>query len=116
MPLRARPAFTLVELIVAVLLIDVALLAMIAGSAVIIQRQAEVRTRIAASQAAANRLQLLAAGPCITTTGTANGERGLIETWTAESRANGIRSIRDSVAYTANGVERLVVLQTSLPC
>src|SRR6478672_4177228 len=66
MTLRSRDGFTLVELLIAVLLIDVGVLAMVAGTALIVRRQNAMRTRALAAQVAANRIQRLQGGACET--------------------------------------------------
>jgi Tfp pilus assembly protein PilV len=115
MSLRARAGFTLVELMVAVLLIDVGLLALVAGSAIVVRRQTEIRIRTAAARAAANRLELLAAGPCANESGSASVERGISESWSA-SFSGGSRDLADSVVFALSGVEHHVVLRTRAPC
>ena len=111
-----RSGFTLVELLVAIILIDVALLAMVAGSAVVVRRYTEVRTSTMATRAATNRLQILAGGSCAAALGSAPVARDMVEIWAAELQPNGIRELRDSVAYAVVGVPRHVVLRTRWPC
>jgi prepilin-type N-terminal cleavage/methylation domain-containing protein len=113
---RSRRGFTLIELLVAVLLIDVGVLAMVSGTAMIARRQVEMRTRIAAAQTAANRIQRLTAGPCIPAVGSATLERGIIERWNASLLSDAQRDIRDSVSFTLNGIERSVVVRTRVTC
>lgn len=114
--LRSRRAFTLVELLVAVLLIDVALLALVAGSVVVVRRQNALRARLAAAQAASNRLQTLRAMPCAAGDGRIAGERGIVETWHSATVADGRRQLRDSVAYADGRDSASVVLATSTSC
>jgi Tfp pilus assembly protein PilV len=115
MRLRLRRGFTLVELVIAVLLIDVGLLALVAGSAVVIKRDNELRMRAAAARAGANRLQLLSLGTCGSIMGSTT-DRGITENWTAAARADGFRDLSDSVSYRFSGIERRVVLRTRAPC
>ena len=116
MRLRARAGFTLVELMIAVLLVDVGLLALVAGSAIVVRRQNELRVRALVARTASNRLQLLASAPCLATSGSATVERGITETWIAVVGPNGIRDLSDSVAYTLNGMARGAVLRTRTSC
>jgi prepilin-type N-terminal cleavage/methylation domain-containing protein len=111
-----RRGFTLVELLVAVVLVDVGLLALVTGTAVLVRRQNELRARAAAVRFASNRLQLLAASACAPASGSAPAAVGVTEWWSAESRANHTRELRDSVAFTVSGVERSLVLRTRLVC
>jgi Tfp pilus assembly protein PilV len=111
-----RPGFTLVELLVAILLIDVGVLAMVSATAMIARHQVALRTRIAAAQLAANRIQRLTAAPCAVSTGSATAERGIVEYWGAELLPNAERDLRDSVVFTVDGVERATVVRSRAPC
>jgi Tfp pilus assembly protein PilV len=110
-----RAGFTLVEVLIAVVLIDVGLLALVAGSAVLVRRAAEVRTRSSALRAAGNRIQALSAAHCSATTGSANAA-GLTEAWMVTLQPNHVRELRESVAFTVGGVPKSVTLVTRLPC
>jgi Tfp pilus assembly protein PilV len=110
-----RAGFTLVEVLVAVMLIDVGLLALVAGSAVLVRRAAEVRARSNALHAAANRIQMLGAGPCAQTTGAA-ATGDVRESWGVVVRPNHVREVSDSVTFSAAGVAGTVALRTRFPC
>ena len=110
-----RAVFTLVEVVVAVVLIDVGLLALVACSAVLIRQTAEMRARSAAVRAAANRLQLLGAS-CIVRSGSTGGPFGIREEWSVSLQSNGVHELRDSVSYAGASGARSVVLRTRLPC
>ena len=112
--LRARPGFTLIEVVVAVVLIDVGLMSLVAGSAVLLRRITETRAESAARQAAANRLETLASQRCIATAGT-SAANGLRESWSSEL-IDGTRELRDSATYSALGHTRSVTIRTRVPC
>ena len=116
LPRGTRRGFTLVELLVAVLLIDVGVLAMVSATTMLVRRQAGLRTRVVASQLAANRLQHLLAAPCISTTGTATPAAGVTEHWSATLLSSSIRDFRDSVVFAIDGAERSVVLRSRSSC
>ncbi len=99
----------------ALLLIDVGLLALTGTTAVLIRERSAVRARAAAIRAASNRLQLLAAGPCEAATGVAAGASAIREIWDAQLIPNAVRELRDSVIYGADSAHA-VVLRTRLPC
>jgi Tfp pilus assembly protein PilV len=110
-----RAGFTLIEVLLAVVLIDVGLLALVAGSAVLMRQAAEVRARFNALRAANNRIQALAVGPCASTVG--SSEAGDVsEHWTVAVQPNRVREVRDSIAFKAAGTDRSVSLLTRLPC
>ena len=115
---RARPraGFTLIELLVAVVLIEIGLLALVATGASLARQTTTTRARLAAINAAANRLQLLGASPCASTTGMSDAESGVTERWTADVQPNGTRELRDSVTFVAMGSTHAIVLRTRLTC
>jgi prepilin-type N-terminal cleavage/methylation domain-containing protein len=111
-----RRGFTLVEVLIAVLLLNIGLLALVASSAVLVRQTTLLRARAIALQTATNRLEWLAAGACIATTGTAAGSIGLLETWSARPIAGGARELRDSVTFTVQGRTFSVSLETRQTC
>lgn len=113
---QCRSGFTLVEVLVAVVLIDVGVLAMVSGLAVVARREMGMRSRVAASRAAENRIQSLIAGPCVATSGSATGERGLTEWWSAQLVPGGQRELRDSVEFFIDRVRHHTVVRTRVPC
>jgi prepilin-type N-terminal cleavage/methylation domain-containing protein len=113
---RARRGFTLIEVVVAVVLIDVGLMSLVAGSAVLLRRIAQTRAESAARQTAGNRLETLASQRCVASVGTSVGPNGLREEWSSELSGAGTRELRDSVTYTALGQIRSIVVRTRGPC
>lgn len=68
---QRRRAFTLVEVVVATLLVMVGLLAYAGGTAAAVRTADEARRSRAVSERAANRVEMLAASGCSPTSGTA---------------------------------------------
>ncbi len=114
--MRRRRGFTLIEVLIAVVLVDVALLALVAAGSTLVRRTTEVRVRTIAARLAIDRLQLLGAGACAATTGAMTSAGGIREFWGAMSPVNGVREIFDSVTFTVAGVDKAVALHTRLPC
>ena len=112
--MRLRHGFTLVEVLVAVLLIDVGLLALVGASAVLVRQTNALRLRNEALRTAANRLQQLGAGPCATTSGALSADV-LREDWSA-TQQSGVLDVRDSVTFPLGTAAHGVVLETKLPC
>jgi prepilin-type N-terminal cleavage/methylation domain-containing protein len=110
-----RAGFTLIEVLVAIVLIEVGLLALVAGSAVLVRQTSEVRARSNALRAATARIEALGAGPCVSTSG-ASTVGDVHELWSVDLQANHVREVRDSVAFTAAGIGRSLALRTRLPC
>jgi Tfp pilus assembly protein PilV len=116
MRLATRSGFTLVEVLVAVVLIDFALLAIVGASATLLQRETALRVRRAAAQAASNRLAALAAASCSPASGTAQLGPALSESWTASIEPGAVRALRDSVSYVVRGAPHTLVLGMHAPC
>lgn len=113
---RNRAAFTLVELIVAMLILTVGLLAM-AGTAGIVTRQmgAGARQSVAA-QVAESRLEWLRATACHSIGDSTTTTRGVTEKWKHTVSGKSI-VILDSVKYTsAPGHTVAQAFTTSLTC
>lgn len=115
-PDSSRSGFTLVEVLLAIILVDVALLALVAGSATLVRRSSELKVRGAALRAASDRVQVLGIAPCNAASGTALGAYGLRESWTVAATSTNIREISDSVAYVTHGTPGSIVLRTRLAC
>ncbi len=111
-----RCGFTLLEVLLAVILIDVGLFALVAGSAVLVRQTSELHARDRAARTAANRVQALGAGPCAPLVGQARSADGQEERWMVVLIAGGARDVSDSVGFVVRGVPRSVVLRTRLSC
>lgn len=113
----SRDGFTLLEVLLAVMLVNLALLALVSATTILVRQINEEHARASAFRAAANRLQLLGASGCAATGGSAQLTANLRETWTVVAQANGIRELADSATFTVPPLsERAVVLRTRLPC
>lgn len=112
---KLRLGFSLIELLVALIIIQVGLLALAGTTLVLVRRRTEHRARVAAIRAASNRLEWLGAGPCQSTTGSAHPAAQVLERWSVQLGANGTRELTDSVTFGPADV-RAVVLRTRLPC
>lgn len=115
MPLRARPAFTLLELLVALVVISAGLLALVGATTMLVGRQTELHARFTAGELAGNRLQLLAASACASRAGTASLP-AFTEYWSETDAGASLRELRDSVTYAAFGTLRAFTLTTRLTC
>ena len=114
-----RRGFTLAELLVAVVLVNVGLLALVGGSAAVVRRHTILRARSIAVQTAKTRIELLAALACGATSGSATSMNGVVETWSVAPLANGVRELSARVTFptpAAASGEGEVLLRTRVAC
>jgi Tfp pilus assembly protein PilV len=112
---RPRRGATLIELLVALLLLDLALLSLASISAVAARRIGEARRMRRSVAAAGNRVESFAARPCATMAGgSAILERGMTESWTVRA-IPGAAEAADSVQIRSLPGAN-VVLRVRLPC
>ena len=112
----SRPGFTLVETIVAIILIEIGLLALTASTGIVVRETMVVRARTTALEIARNRVETLGATPCAATSGGVSTPSGFREDWSARLVPVSTREIRDSVTFTVQRATRTVVLQTGTLC
>ncbi len=114
---RARPphGFTIVELVVAMMLVAVGLLSLVGASSILVRRRYEAQQRLEAVAAAANRVAQLSSAGCLPTSGTTGTSPGFAERWSVTPGPNATREIVDSVHFGARPAHD-VVIRTRLPC
>src|SRR5438067_13629262 len=110
----ARRAFTLIEVLVAIVLVELGLLTSVAAAAVMFRTANEGRLATIAANRAASRLEVLRESPCQAASGVTAGP--FRESWTATAQHNGVRNLSDSVEYRASGRLKSVVLRTRDLC
>ena len=112
-----RPSgFTLVEVVIALVLVAVGLLALSATSARVTRDVGTASDRVAAALTARNRVEWLVATPCaLLDGGSAAHAHGVREWWVIE-RVGSAALLRDSVMIAVPGGVRSIVLRSSRPC
>ena len=112
---RPRRGATLVELLVALLLLDLALLALAGMSAVAVQRLGEAGRRSRAAIAATSRVEWLSSRGCgATASGGGLLEPGVIESWTSTSLGVAAEVV-DSIRVESHSPESIVI-RSRVPC
>ena len=114
-PREPRRGFSLIELLVALVLVDVGLLALTGTTLAVVRQRAELRARDAAVRAASARLEWLGAGPCQPTSGSSAPRPLVVEHWDAQPGVNATRRLTDSVTF-GPGDAHAFVIRTRLPC
>ena len=111
--MRAHPGLSIVEVLVALMLVTIALLGM-AGSTTLALRQVnDAASRRAATHGALTRFGVLAAEGCLRAT--ADPQRGIREHWIVTGDANFAR-ISDTLAWTSPRGPRVISLDFAFAC
>ena len=114
----SRPAFTLIELLLALVLLDIGLLALVALGAAITRDASTVRALASANHSASMRLERMASVDCTgASSGASNPFPGAADWFTDAPAPNGTRILTDSVVVTLpRGGHSTTVLHTRAPC
>lgn len=112
----ARDGFTIVELIVAILILTIGVLGL-AGSAAVVTRQIGSGNQLTIAAAVAQtRFETLASQDCANATGGPVTTRGITENWSVTGSGQ-TRVIRDSLSYTvAQRGRRFVIHESVIQC
>jgi Tfp pilus assembly protein PilV len=114
----SRPGLSVVEVLVALMLVTIALLGMAGSSALALRQVTEGTARRRAVGSAASRLARLAAAGCArATSGTlSDSTTGTREHWIVVAGGGGFASIADTVAWSSPRGPRAITLQSAFPC
>jgi prepilin-type N-terminal cleavage/methylation domain-containing protein len=115
----ARRGVTLIELIVAMVILSVGLLAIVGVSAGVSRSLGESRTDNIAALAAQSRFELLAGTACTSltlNTWITKTSRNVTEKYRTVDGGNNTRIITDSVSWTTREGKRRQAFTTLLPC
>jgi len=113
-PVR-RSGFTLLEVIVAMMVLSVGVLGM-TSTTLVLSRQlssTERQTRVAA--AVESRFDRLRATPCALVIDGSAVNAGITERWTRRDTTRAIIVV-DSVSWSVRGVQRVQVYESMIPC
>ena len=115
----ARRGVTLVELLVAMTILTVGLLAIVGVSGSVARSLGESRSDNLAAIAAESRFEQVAGTACTSLTlnsVSAATSRNVTERWVVVDAGNNTRQVIDSVSWTTRRGTRRLVFQTLLPC
>ena len=112
---RPRDAFTLVELLVALVLVAIALLALSATTALVVRELAGAAARSTAGMALRNRVERFLLLPCATAASAEAVQHGVRERWQTTA-VDSAASLRDSVSLMDRRRERAVVVEARRQC
>jgi Tfp pilus assembly protein PilV len=112
-----RPGLTVVEVIVALMLVSIGLLAIAGSTALALRTTLDSARRRDAAQRTTSRHAQLAATGCSAAAGTAtDAAHSLTEQWTVSSRVNGMATITDSVRWMSARGPISFVLTSAITC
>jgi Tfp pilus assembly protein PilV len=121
--MRDQRGFTVVEVLIAVILLEVGVLALVGGSALVLRLLRRGATTTQAAWVALNRLERLeaelAASPsCSAAAGNDSLPRGIGETWSVlpVAEALELRQLSVTVTYPVAGGSRSATLATRIRC
>ena len=116
-PGRARKAFTVVEVLVALIIVTVGLLGVAGASAMALRASSAALRERQAATGARTRLALLQAAGCAAA---ADGEMqlgsGLVQRWRVDGAVNGVRMVEVRTGWDDVGRRRMVLLRSALLC
>ena len=116
-PDAARAGFTLVEMMVAVMILTVGLLGMVGTSAHVVRQVAGGREQTVAANVVQSRLEWMRTLPCATFTTEKNViTRGVKEMWRPGATVNNVLTIDYVAKYPVNGRELRRDLKVMIPC
>jgi len=111
-----RRGFTLIEALIALVLFEFGMLALVATNALIARDLAAFKRRASAHALASQRVELLRARACDAPAAGVADSAGFVETWTVAVQGSH-SSIVDSVAFALpRGRQSSVVVRASLLC
>jgi prepilin-type N-terminal cleavage/methylation domain-containing protein len=113
----APRGFTLVELLVALVLLDIGLLALVGLGAAMSRDASGTRRLLLATTIATARVETMGSVPCATTTaGSSAPAPGITESFTDTPGPNETRLLNDSVTVITPGRIRAVIMRTRARC
>ncbi len=112
----ARQGFTLVELMVAVMMLSVGLLGLASSSAHVVRQVGGGAQQSIAANVIQSRLEWLRSVPCSKIKDSTAVHRGVTEHWAPGPTVNGVLWVRDTVKFSVGGTPRTKVYSMAVPC
>lgn len=112
----SRPGFSLIELLVALVVLVVGLAALAGGTARALRALADARLEEDAAARAARRLEWLRGLPCAARAGGSSGDGRLLERWTVATHGEGLATHIEVEVGPADGTSPPRVFDTVAPC
>ena len=110
-----RRGYTIVELLVAVMIFSVGLLAMAGSASVIMSTLTSTQSRTIAASVAESRFERVRATPCVNRAAGSALSRGISEAWTLDRLARA-DDVTVNVTFLSNRRQRTETFRSFLPC
>ena len=115
--LRARGGFTIIELVVAIIIITVGVLALATGSAGVAKQMRAGNQSSLAAVIAQSRMETIRSLGCSSLANGSATTRGMTEKWTVTWVSSRSRAVTESVTYVPRAtVSRKLGLRSVVPC
>ena len=112
----ARQGFTLVEMMVAVMMLSVGLLGLASSSAHVVRQVGGGAQQTIAANVIQSRVEWLRSVPCSKITDSTAVTRRVREHWTPGPTVNGVLWVRDTVMYSVGSTQRTKVYTMAVQC
>lgn len=114
---RRRDGFTVAEVIVAMVILSVGLLALASGSVGVVRQMRAGNQAAIASMVAQSRLEKMRSRTCSNISSGTATTTGLSEKWTVASSSSRISTVAETVTYVPRaGVTKKLGINTIVPC
>lgn len=111
-----RRGFTLVELIVAMLMLTIGLLGLAGVGAVVLKQMRGGTYQTVAASIAQSRFEQLEGDPCASIVSGSATVRGMSETWTATAMGLRAKTVRDTVTFVGTSGTKKIGIHTVVAC
>ena len=113
---RSERGFTLAELMVAVVIFSIGLLAMAGTAGVIVTTLTSTQSRTIAAGVAESRFERIRTTTCASRASGSATTRGIAETWTLSHLPRAEDDVTVSVSFLSNHQSRTEMFRSILPC
>lgn len=111
-----RSGFTIVELIVAMLMLTIGLLGLAGVGAVVLKQMKGGTYQTIAASIAQSRFEQLEGDPCATIVGGSASVRGMTENWYVTALGLRAKTVYDTVTYASSKGPRKIGIHTVVAC
>ncbi len=111
-----RSGLTLVEMMVAVMIISIGLLGLASTAGYVVRQVGGAANQTVATQVVQARLEWMRSVPCSKIVDSSATTRGVYEHWRPISKTNAVLLAIDTVKYSVAGTQKTQVVALSVPC